>query len=82
VVQDGFMTNLDGATGFYEEDEPIESVLTAYEQGNEGTTAPPDGWPAGQQAMRSSNFESFAPGLTPAAAPVRDRARLGQLVQA
>ncbi len=33
-----------GATDFYEDDEPIEDVIAAFDAGEKGVTRPPPGW--------------------------------------
>jgi len=71
------MTDTNGMADFYEDDEPVEDVVAAYQQGNKGMTAVP----SGMQALSSANFQSFVPAVTPSRS-ISDQARMGHLVQA
>lgn len=74
------MSHFDDTAGYFEDDEPVDAVIAAYEQGIQGVTAEPTG-PAGQQIVVSANFRTVMPSLSPTRV-VSDKARLGQLIQA
>jgi hypothetical protein len=38
------MTDMTPSSEFYEEDEPVEAIVAAFERGERGVTARPRGW--------------------------------------
>lgn len=75
------MTDINEEAGYYEDGEPAEAVMAAFERGNKGVTMRPDESCTSGQVVPSQYYKAYRPSLSPGQ-PARDQARRGQLVQA